>query len=172
MNIKKRKVCTWKLRNRERYLAAKRMWHEKNRDKVNAMARASYRKRVELRPEEMKQQRRRYYANNPQNQLSATARWKKKNPWLWLLYGARARCRNKNIPCYGRYGGRGIKCLLTKSEIKFLWDRDNAAAMECPSLDRVDNDGHYCIENCRVMEMKENARLGARLRWARARTDS
>jgi hypothetical protein len=57
---------------------------------------------------------------------------------------------------YHRYGGRGIKFLLSKAGAAFLWERDGAAMLRMPSIDRLDNDGDYTLENCRFIEMSEN----------------
>ena len=78
------------------------------------------------------------------------------NPWLRSLRNAKSRCNNPNVACYHRYGGRGIQCLLTKEDVKTLWFRDKAASMICPSIDRVDNDGHYELSNCRFIENGDN----------------
>lgn len=82
----------------------------------------------------------------------------KSAPWLMNLRAARERCSNKNHACYLRYGGRGIKCFLTKEEIKTIWFRDKAFEMKRPSLDRIDNDGNYTLSNCRFLEFSENFR--------------
>ena len=46
------------------------------------------------------------------------------------------------------------------NDFKTLWFRDKAYSMECPSIDRIDNNGHYSIDNCRYIEMAENRRAG------------
>jgi len=73
-----------------------------------------------------------------------------------VYWDIHSRCNNINQQNYKYYGGRGIKNYITKEEIKFLWKRDNAFSMKCPSIDREDNDGHYCLENCRFIEMTKN----------------
>lgn len=95
-----------------------------------------------------------------------------KKPWIMNLRAARERCMNKNHKDYLRYGGRGIICLLTRPEIKSLWERDRAYLMGTPTLDRINPDGNYTLGNCRFLEMRENsrrARLGkvaAFMAWA------
>lgn len=72
--------------------------------------------------------------------------------WAMML----SRCRNKNLPKYKRYGGRGIKVCVR-------WEKgcDGMSGFECfmldmgnkpsqkHSLDRIDNDGDYEPANCR-----------------------
>jgi len=81
-----------------------------------------------------------------------------KNPWMNNLHGARDRCNNANSPCFKRYGGRGIRCLITPEEIKSLWFRDKAFSMKRPTLDRIDNDGNYEFKNCQFLENSANAK--------------
>lgn len=80
----------------------------------------------------------------------------KKNTWLPILYGTRARCNNKNNHGYKYYGARGIKALLTREEIKELWFRDKAYELKQPSIDRIDSNGNYEFCNCQFIEMVEN----------------
>lgn len=80
----------------------------------------------------------------------------KRNPLLRKLYMIRRRCRDKNHKAYKYYGAKGIKCLLTRRELKMLWVRDEAYQMENPSLDRMNPERDYSFENCRFVELKEN----------------
>jgi hypothetical protein len=88
----------------------------------------------------------------------------KENPWIRIFRNINNRCNNPNDKRYNRYGGRGIKCLITEEEIKFLWFRDNASKMELASIDRIDNDGNYEINNCRFIEFKENSAKDRRIK--------
>ena len=77
-------------------------------------------------------------------------------PWYSSWHNARARCVSRSRNWFKK----GIKFLITLSEVEILWFRDNASKLKKPSLDRKDNDGHYSFENCRFIEHAENARLG------------
>lgn len=74
-----------------------------------------------------------------------------------VYFSARQRCNNKNCKAYKNYGGRGIKCLMTKEDFRMLWDRDKADKLEKPSIDRINVDGDYTVKNCRFIELRENA---------------
>lgn len=78
---------------------------------------------------------------------------KKYSRAIKTLFSARSRCRSHPL-----YGGRGIKCLLTKDEIISLWIRDKAHLLKHPSIDRKDNDGNYEYGNCQFIEFGENTR--------------
>lgn len=84
--------------------------------------------------------------------------WGKKSnqPWLDTLYHVRDRCKNPSSTSYPRYGGRGIKCLLSANEIMVLWKRDVVKGMVKPSIDRINPDGHYEFKNCRFIAFSEN----------------
>lgn len=81
---------------------------------------------------------------------------KRERHWLIALHNARCRCKYKSSKSFHRYGGRGIKCLLSEEEIKSLWVRDKADKMIMASLDRINNDGNYTYKNCRFIEQSEN----------------
>lgn len=116
---------------------------------------------------------------HPERMREAYKRWKEKNPYGYILHRktrlekmnlcpyikslvhAKQRCGNPKSTGYRYYGGRGIKCLLTLNEIKFIWERDKAHLMEHPSIDRIDSNGNYEFSNCRFIEMAKN-RMGNR----------
>ena len=71
----------------------------------------------------------------------------------------KSRCENPNRTKYKDYGGRGIKvCDEWHKASKFvLWALSHGYRKGL-QLDRVDNDGDYCPENCRFVTPKENSR--------------
>lgn len=79
--------------------------------------------------------------------------YRKEYPWRKTLSALKQRCKNMDDP---RYGGKGIKALISEEEIKELWFRDKAYNLKEPSIDRLDSDGHYEFGNCRFIELKEN----------------
>jgi hypothetical protein len=74
-----------------------------------------------------------------------------------LLQSIEERCNNKRRKYYQYYGGKGIRNLLTYDDLIFIYDRDNAGNLIKPSIDRIDNNGNYSKDNCRFIELSENA---------------
>lgn len=67
------------------------------------------------------------------------------------------RCKSPNHIHYDNYGGRGIMvCDRWQDFRNFLEDMGQRNKGE--ELDRIDNNGNYCKENCRWVTSKENAR--------------
>ena len=81
---------------------------------------------------------------------------KKIYPWLFVWYDINKRCNNSKSDNYKYYGGKGVKNYLTQEELKKLWFRDKAYKMDRPSIDRIDSNGNYEINNCRFIEMNKN----------------
>ena len=95
--------------------------------------------------------------------------YQKAHPWLSSYHSARTRCVNSGHEAYHRYGGRGIKLLMTTSDFKKLWFRDNASSMMQPSIDRKDNDKNYTVTNCRFIEKVKNTKH-LRIPWNKGLT--
>lgn len=67
------------------------------------------------------------------------------------------RCYNQKADNYKHYGGRGIKvCDKWRSFSGFYADMGERPAKY--SLERIDNDGDYCKQNCRWATQKEQGR--------------
>lgn len=71
----------------------------------------------------------------------------------------KGRCRRKTDKRYHRYGGRGISiCSEWEDPVNFVnWAIANGYRRGL-TLDRIDNDGNYCPENCRFISIRENNR--------------
>jgi hypothetical protein len=98
-----------------------------------------------------------YYKKNRLFILKLHKNIRQKYPWKNIFKCIKQRCNNKRSLDYRYYGNRGIRCLITEEELKQLWFRDKAYLMKRPSIDRIDNNGHYTYGNCRFIENAENA---------------
>ncbi len=89
---------------------------------------------------------------NPKHGLCHTSNY---NVWMTM----KSRCYNPNNPKYHRYGGRGITmCDYWKNSVVAFNSDMGERPSSKHSIERVDNDGCYCKENCTWATNKEQSR--------------
>lgn len=71
--------------------------------------------------------------------------------------GMRNRCLNKNADQYKYYGDRGISVCDSWRDFKNFY-RDMGDVPKSLSLDRINNNGNYCKENCKWSTRSEQQR--------------
>ena len=96
----------------------------------------------------------------------------------WIRNGMIRRCENPKDRYYHRYGGRGIKvCPEWHNLETFLnWAYESgydpySKFMKC-TLDRIDNDGDYCPENCKWSDIKEQTKHTCRSNYVTYKGDT
>lgn len=152
---RKRYKQEWREKNKERSKTINKIWREKNKDHLKVYGE----KWRESNPEYGKK----WELKNREHRKKISVQYFVLKPWVRTLRYINSRCNNPKASKYSSYGGRGIKNFLTSSDLKFLWFRDQAVNMTKPSIDRIDSDGHYSLENCRYLETEENRKRRLKL---------
>ena len=83
--------------------------------------------------------------------------WKHKLYGRWC--GMHRRCKDEKCKSFSDYGGRGIRVCDEWSDYKTFYDWAIVNGFdECLEIDRINNDGNYCPENCRFITKQENCK--------------
>lgn len=87
-----------------------------------------------------------------------TTHGKSKTPEFTVWQGMISRCENKNNNHYSNYGGRGISVCGEWHDFEtFIRDMMRRPTPQ-HTIDRKDNNGNYCKDNCKWSTKKEQAR--------------
>ena len=102
----------------------------------------------------------RYHSKTPKvlasiaKNIEKTKEYYNKNPWVKMFKSIHDRTSYKNH----HYFKKGVKNFLTVEDVRYLFERDGGHLLKKASVDRIDNNKHYSLDNCRVIELSENKR--------------
>ena len=151
MNNSKEYMEEYRMKNKDRIKEKKRIWYIANKERTRKKAyeaTARWRKRNK---DYIIKDNKEYYRIHQGEHT-------KRQPWVISYYSSKSRCESTKNKAYRYYGEKGIKCLITKEQIKELWFRDKAYNMKCATLDRIDSKGNYEYSNCQYLEKSDNTK--------------
>ncbi len=144
----------WRKKHREYLKEYHQEYRQKNKEEIT-IRHKNYKKSHK---KQINECGRKYYQKNKEKMRNYQYNYYKLYPWRRSCYHAKSRCNNPNCCSYPRYGGKGIKFLMSVEDFKFLWFRDEAYLMKQPSIDRINNKGNYELNNCRYIELVDNSK--------------
>lgn len=97
-------------------------------------------------------------AKNPNYKHGMVSASGGKHALYTMFYNMHSRCYNPKNTKYHRYGGRGIiVCAEWHDKIQFFTWAFLNGWREGLTIDRYDNDGNYCPENCQFIGVGRNS---------------